>query len=73
MSANNLLKMINYEEIEDRIRNSSTEEELLIVEDEISELVEKNPDVDLDRLYFLIADRKKNLQDHACDPWKLRK
>ncbi len=73
MSVNNLLNMINYEEIEDRIKNSSTDEELLFVEDEVSELVEKNPDVDFDRLYFLIADRRKNLQDHTCDPWKLRK
>ena len=46
---------------------------MLIVEDELSKLVEKNPDVDFDRLYFLIADRRKNLQDHTCDPWKLRK
>ncbi len=65
--------MINYKEFEDRIKNCSSEKELLIIEDEVSELSEKFPEIDSDRLYFLIADRRKYLQDHTCDPWKLRK
>jgi len=65
--------MIDYEGFEARIRNCSSEKELLRIEDEICELVKKRPEVDSERLYSLIASRKKHLQDHTCDPWRLKK
>ena len=65
--------MIEYKEFEDRIRNCQSEKELLVLEDEVSELAKKYPDIDSDRLYLLIAYRRRHLQDHVCDPWKLRK
>ncbi len=65
--------MINYEELEDRIKNCTSEKELLIIEDELYELTKKHPEADLDNLFFLITDRKKYLQNHTCDPWGSRK
>ena len=37
--------MINFEELEDRIKNCSSDKELLILEDEIFELGKKHPDI----------------------------
>jgi hypothetical protein len=64
--------MINFEELEDRIKNCSSDKELLIIEDEIFELGKKHPDV-AENLILLIENRRKNLQEHACDPWRMKK
>jgi hypothetical protein len=65
--------MIDYKDFEARIKNCSSEKELLIIEDEVYELSEKHPEIDSDRLHLLIADRRKYLQEHTCNPWKTRR
>jgi len=65
--------MKKYRELEDKIKNCSSKKELLILEDMVSEFAKKHPEIDSDKLYFLIVYRKKYLHDHTCDPWKLRK
>jgi hypothetical protein len=62
-----------YKVYEERIKKCSSEDELLKIQSEVYKLIKKNPDLDSDKLFFLIADRKKYLLDHMCDPWKLRK
>ena len=64
--------MKEYRELEDKIKNCSSEKELLILEDAVSEFAKKHPEIDSDKLHFLIVNRKKHLHDHTCDPWKLR-
>jgi hypothetical protein len=64
--------LIRFKEYENKIKNCFSEDDLSKLEREVCKLVDEHPKIDADRLFFLIADQKKNLTDHKCDPWKLR-